>query len=207
MLNYVTTSEELNKEKIVLGQIFNPEIKLPNNAFVGSFSLFKAFEFDLIYGEIFFTGIQSFIKKILNESFTFYTLSPSPEKYFFKHFYKYSVVKFPLNSTYEDYITFLHKNPGDSPADSLIDNSQTVILYSNNLNWGIIGDKDREIAIVGFKDLSTQNMFLNSFNDEMLFSTIGERAEVIQEMVNLNSSGKKFYSDLERNYSPAGAGL
>ena len=75
-------------------------------------------------------------------------------------------------------------------------------MYSNNPNWGIIGDKDREISIVGFRDNNIQHMFLKSFDDQGLFSTIGERAEVIHDMVNLKPLAKQFYVDLERSYSP-----
>ena len=196
MIEYISQPDQFAIEKEYLRRVFNDQVDLPNNLFTNDFKYFDAFEFDLVYSDVFFDGF----KKIKNHWFTFYTISPSPEEYFFKHFGKFSVGKFNLDCHYDDYINFLNSDPGNSPADALICNSELVTFYSNEPNWGIVGSKDAEIAIVGFKKKVIRNVFLNAFNCNVKFGSIEWRMYVLDQMLHLKDNSKKFYLSLIDNY-------
>lgn len=197
MVEYISQPDQFDIEKEYLRRVFNDQVDLPNNLFTTDFKYFEAFEFDLIYFDAFFDGLKLFLKKTNNNWFTFYTILPSPEEYFFKHFGKFSAGKVNLDCNYDDYIDFLNSDPGNSPADAPIHNSELVAFYSNEPNWGIVGSKDAEIAIVGFKHKVIRNVFLNSFKGNVKFGSIEWR---MYQMLNLKEDGKDFFLNLINNY-------
>jgi len=201
MINFIDSSKVFLNEKNHATLIFKNNVELPNNLFTNEFTSFKSIEFDKLYSASVFEGIKVFLKKISNSNFTFFSIEPSPEKYFFKHFTKYSVAKIPIDSSYDDYLNFLNEDPGNSPADCLIDRSETILIYSDNPIWGIVGSKDWEVGIVGFKEVEIEKHFLSSFDNLDLFKVIRSRVEEISTILDLNSYAKEFYSDLEKNYS------
>ena len=70
--------------------------------------------------------MQDFLGKTHSIRFIFYTLAPAPDDYFFTHFSKYSVARVPVSTPYDDYIEFLHRDPGSSPADALLHNAEIL---------------------------------------------------------------------------------
>jgi hypothetical protein len=168
--------------------------------FKSTFNLFLAFEFDLIYSDVLYNGFTSFIKNNNDEYFSLFTIDPLPEDYFFKHFKKYNSSRISNKNSYLDYIEFLERDPGNSPADALRFNTELMAFYSNSLNWGLIGSKGWEIAIIGFTDENTKGHFQTSFSDKMMFESVEKCISNI--VLKLDSSEKtiKFYKELAENY-------
>ena len=200
MIDFITKWEELIEEKNLLTQVFKDNLLLPYNLFNDEFTIFKAFEYDLLTWETLIDGIKAFLRTISNDSFTFYTLEPSPEAYFFKHFAKYSVAKIPINSNHHDYLEFISRDPGGNLADALIHHGGTFALYSNNPVWGIIADTYLEMGIIGFKDRQTETVFINSFEKPSIIEAVEERAIEVRRLNRMPDSDKDIFAEIIRNY-------
>ena len=193
--------EDFKEEKLLVHRIFRKNVELPENVFNENFISFRAFELDRFYDDIFYNGFTEFLRKISEPEFSFYTVSPSPDVYFFKNFCKFSVFKVPIDCSFYDFMDFLEEDPGDSPADALRYNSETFTLYSNSSSWGIIGSKNWETGIIGFSNLHVQAIFLNSFADPSLFQVVSERIKNLDEMLSFNDEVREAYLTLVESYS------
>ena len=94
---------------------------------------------------------------------------------------------------------FLGLDPGNSPADTLLHNAETIAVYSNEPIWGIMGSKDLEIGIIGFKDEKIKTEFLSCF-DEDVFVNITTRVNDLDEMLKLRPETKAIHSQIVENY-------
>ena len=199
MLSFISDKNEFLTEKNRVNQIFDLEKDLPDNMFSNQFKYFNGFEFDIIYGEDFFNDLKTFLTKIGDTSVSFYTILPSAENYFFKHFDKYSVVKIDTKCTYDEYFGLLNIDPGNSPADSLFDNAETIAFYSSNENWAILASRDCEIGIAGFTDKIIQDTFIKALYNSRITS-VKTRIDDLNEMLHFKGETLEFYNKLESNY-------
>jgi len=199
MITFIDSEHEYVQATVSLSKIFNKEIDIVYNPFNEEFTIYKAFEFDKIYGSRFFNGLSKFLMRMNSAGFTFYTLLPNPVEYFFSYFLKYSVGKIPTTASFDDYWNFLNANPGN-PADALMDNSETIAMYSNEPMWGIIGSKDLEIGIVGFRNNAAKDEFLKCFDDYM-FVDIKSRLGDLDDMLSPQSDTKSIHEQILKNYA------
>jgi hypothetical protein len=199
MIDFLSSEQDYILETTKLHQIFQKDVDIVENPFVAGFTIFKGFEFDRIYGENFYSGLSNFLVNRDCKEFTFYTLVPDPIKYFFHHFSMYSIGKIPTTASYAGYCEFLDANPGN-PADCLMDNAETIAMYSTESTWGIIGSRDLEIGIVGFNDENTKHDFISCF-DEETFIDVSTRLSDLDEMLTLSPDTKVIHSQMKQNYS------
>ncbi|MBE9660561.1 hypothetical protein [Mucilaginibacter myungsuensis] len=199
-INFIESAEDLAKAKEELSSIIKLDVDLIYNPFQKDFTIFKAFEFDRIYGLNFYKGLTDFLIKNRINEFTFYTLLPNPEDYFHHHFAKYSIVKVNANLSHDDFWDFLDTDPGNSPADALIFNAETVALYSKESSWGIVGSKDLEIGIIGFREEKVQKEFIRCF-DPNVFVSIRSRLSDLDDMLNLSIDTKNIHELIIKSYT------
>jgi len=199
MIDFLSSEQDYILATAELHQVFQKDVDIVENPFAIGFTIFRGFEFDRIYGATFYQGLVDFLVKRDSKEFTFYTLLPDPVEYFFSHFSKYSIGRMPIKTSYDDYIDFLNADPGN-PADALIDNAETIAMYSNEPIWGIIGSRDLEIGIVGFKDEKVKDEFVSFFNEDT-FIDIKTRFDDLNEMLKLQSDTKIIHTQMIENYS------
>lgn len=201
MIKFIKQRDDFHRETEKYNKIFKSENIFPCNIFSDRIMFIISFEFDLIYTELFFDGIQTFLNSINEDNFTFYTINPNPDKYFYKNFGKYSVGVINQNTNYDDYMIFLYDNPGNE-ADCLIYNAETITIFSDESNWGIVGSKDWEIGIVGFQNVKIGHKFLDSFGEDRdIFLSLSDRIEELDDMFHFSAKAAKEYSLLLSNYS------
>ena len=202
MIQFIKNTTEFETEQDIFFQKYKDGINFPENVFSTAFQFYVGFNHDLIYKEAFFDGLKIFISSLGNEDFTFYTIDPSPQKYFFKHFNKYSIAKITTKDSSEEYNNFLLKDPGDSPADAMQYNSELVAIYSISTRWAIATSKDWEVGIVGFNSLNDKINFIKSFNfDEQMFFSIKELIEIYEDYFHWSVQQKALYWNFVKNYS------
>ena len=203
-VDFIVDKERFEKERIKKNKIFQADLLLPDNMFKRGFDDFLFFESIFLYHEDFFEGMIEFIKKLGNNSFTFYTASPNPESYFYYYFKKYSVAVIPITATSDEYQEFIHRDPGDSPADSMFSNGETVVLFSETPEWGIVASKDWEIGIVGFKTKKVREFFIESFKEDVgpdkMFDTLDSYIQQFDSMFHMTEEAKKRWYNLRKNY-------
>ena len=202
MLNFIDNKSDFREVKSNLFEIFNEKLEIENNPFNNNFKTFIAFEFDFIWNKLFFESLQIFLKRINIESSFFYTINPSPEQYFYKHFNKFNIIQISVNNTNEELNEIMLKNPGDSPADAIEINSDDIAWFSNSKDWAIIGSRDLEIAIVGFTNKEVKNLFLTTFNENSnMFFTVKEQVDSNIELIKVDVNLKKIFDSIKLNYT------
>jgi len=198
MIDFLNSEQDYILATTELQQVFQKGVDIVENPFNKGFSIFRGFEFDRIYGANFYQGLVDFLGKRNNTEFTFYTLLPDPVEYFFSHFLKYSIRRIPISASHSDFWDFLNADPGN-PADALMDNAETIAMYSNEPTWGIIGSRDLEIGIVGFKEENVKNEFVKCFEQDV-FIDIKTRLNDLDEMLNLPPDTKAIHSQIVESY-------
>jgi hypothetical protein len=200
MIDFIIDNVEYEIEKRQFKRLFKEDVSFPVNIFQESFLYFNAFEFDLFYEKPFFIGLRRFLIDIGIKKFTFFTVLPSAEEYFFKHFLKYSSAVISTENEYADYFNFLELDPGGSPADALYFNSETIAIFSSNDEWAIIGSKDWELGIIGFKNKIAEKKFLMHFVGCNSFTTIKKRVYDLDKILNFESHVREKYMEIINNY-------
>jgi len=198
-MQFISDKEDFLIEKGHINKIFDLNSDLPKNIFNSRFKYFNGFEFDIIYGEKYFNNLKSFLNQIGDTCFSFYTILPSAENYFLKHFHKYSVARIDNKNNYDDYIDFLETDPGNSPADALVHNGETIAMYSSNDHWAMLGSRDCEIGIVGFTDKKIQSTFIDAFGG-VYITDVKTRANDLGKMLHFKGTILEFYDNLSSNY-------
>lgn len=203
-VDFIVDKESFERERIKKNKVFKPDLLLPDNLFEKGFDDFLFFESDFLYHGNFFEGMIEFIKKMGDKSLIFYTISPDPVAYFYYYFKKYSVAIIPLTANVKDYYLFIHSDPGDSPADSMFSNGETVVLFSETPEWGIVTSKDWEIGIVGFKTKKVREFFIESFKEDVgpdkMFDTLDSYIQQFDGMFHMTEEAKKRWYNLRKNY-------
>lgn len=201
MTDFVTDKEEFVKYKSRFFQLFvNDDFE--NNPFFSDFKYFLSFEFDFIHNKSFFEGLKNFLKSIGYKTVTFYTIDPSPEDYFYKHFNKFSVFEININAPDKELNDIMMKDPGNSSADALAINSNEISWFSNSNEWAIIGSRDWEIAVVGFTNEKIKQNFIDSFSEDAqtMFTSMKTQVDALDEMLNFNDKIKAEYTKLVESY-------
>ena len=201
MIDFVKNKEEFEKHKLKYKSIFNNMNGIDKNPFNSDFNLFVAFEFDFLFCEDFFTGIKIFLNKIKNDRLIFYTINPSPEKYFYKYFKKYNVLEIDLNRSEKELNDILMKNPGDSPADAIAINSNDILWFSQSKDWAIIGSRELETSIVGFTSINAQKLFLSSFEEKnSVFFSIEEHIKNLNKIFKFSKNQNNSFKTMLKKY-------
>ena len=200
MINFVLKRKDFEEyERRVCTRFTKQSFK--KNPFKKEFKYFIAFEFDFIYDILFFEGIKTFVKSNNDTSIVFYTRKPHPEKYFYKHFKKYSIFEFEITHSYHNLNEILSKNPGNL-ADALEANANEICWFSNSDQWAMISSREWEISVIGFTKEKLKTEFLNSFDDKIktIFNTIEEEVDQLDEMLQFSDSARSEYRKLVANY-------
>lgn len=206
MVDYIISNkEDFDRERSKKDQIFKPNLLFPDNLFFDDFYGFLFFESDFIYTSTFLSGIQIFIKKIKNSFFTFYSISPEADEYFFNNFGKYGVATFTINDNHEVYKKNLHRDFDQKRGDSLSISGETVAIFSDSLDWGMVASKNWEIGIVGFKSDRIKELYIDSFKENVgsgkIFDTIDSYIKEYDSMFHWEEDIKNEWNKLKKNYS------
>ncbi len=167
MVDFISDKNILEELSLIYNSLFKDSIEFIANPFQDKYDQFLAFEFDFIFEQILFDPIIKLTNRLKKNRLFFYTIEPSPTEYFFKHFKKYNSFEFSVKSDYADVADIISKNPGFSPADSILFNSRKVALFSESDDWAILGLRDWEMAVIGFKKESTKEIFIDYTDKKM----------------------------------------
>ena len=102
---------------------------------------FRIIDGDEIWSVEFFLHAQRLTKAMGNEHLFLAVLDPDPETYYYAHFKKYPVFKFGLTDSEGSYLRAIDEDPGGSPADAIAYNSAVVLVYPDDFDWVLYGDR------------------------------------------------------------------
>lgn len=199
MINYISDKRNYKEQKRRFLNIFKDKSQFEENRFRKDIKYFLAFDFDFIHDDKFDQGIKSFLTELRLNNYTYYTIDPSPEKYFYKYFNKYNIGVISIKTTDEELNNFLMRDPGGSPADALAINSQEIALFSEADYWGIVASRDFEIGFAGFSSNIIKNLFLSAFdNSTGMINTVKEQVDILELDEFARSKLIKNYSDRKK---------
>lgn len=149
---FLADEKEFVEIKGWVDRVFNTEQELPEQVFKESFHGFKFEEFDWAMDEAFWSTIQNLCLKSEDAHCLIAVLNPDLVRYFYKEFGRFSWAKLPVDLSADEYFSVLAHEPVESPADAILYNSYTVIWVPPSGKWGIWGERDTGVCVLGFRD-------------------------------------------------------
>jgi hypothetical protein len=149
---FISNKEEFDTHSQIAKQIFNIHSNFPKQVFKEGYKNFLFEEFKWTLNEDFWELIKQLADTSCDDFILLAVIDPNPEKYFFHEFGFYNWAKIPIELMKENYYDLLACGPEESSADCILYNSTTIIWTVPSLKWGIWGDRDFEICVLGFND-------------------------------------------------------
>lgn len=168
-MKFVTNREDFEAINFLINAIVDKHRRLPEVVFFDGYGEFSFFAFDKIFTKDFFRRAIEFIMKCGENVFWVSVIDPDPEKYFFNHFIHYGTIECAVGDTDESYISALNADPGGSPADALIHNSNVIAVGSPSADWIIFGDRAADVAVCAFRSTFKRDLFCSIY-EPILFS-------------------------------------
>jgi hypothetical protein len=104
-------------------------------------------DFDLLFTGRFFGKVKSLVQESGEKFFWLSVLDPDPKQYFFKHFGHFGALQCEVADDARSYVAAVNQDPGGSPADALIHNSNVVVLCSLSGDWIVVGRRNFDLAV------------------------------------------------------------
>ncbi|MTH55349.1 hypothetical protein GKZ89_18300 [Bacillus mangrovi] len=149
---YIKEEKEFLQYKRAVNDVFITEHNLPDQVFKTPFSSFMFEEFDWCMSDEFWKFIRKTADMTKDPFVLMAVLDPEPITYFYREFHYYNWLKIPVELPVADYTTALESGPKESPADAVLYNSFTIVWLSPSRLWGIWGDRECGISIIGFQN-------------------------------------------------------
>lgn len=143
---------EYARQEVLIQRHLNLSARMPEQVFCTPLASTSILEFDHVFDGRFFANVQALAARGGSVSVLFAVLEPHPDRYFYKHFGLFPVLRFGTTQSPDDFLAALRVDPGDSPADSLLYRSEVVAMYPDRGSWLLYGDRNMEIAIIGAFD-------------------------------------------------------
>lgn len=200
-MSFIENKTEFEKVKKNLFTKIDKKKNFESNPFLLKFKYFRAFDFDFLFEYSFINSIKKETKLDNQIEYYFYVLKPDPLEYFYKHFGKFNVFKFPAQFNEIEFDNILMKDPGDSPSDAIAINSFEIAFYPSSGNWCILASRDLEIAIIGFSKLDYIEKFEKCFdNYQDIFYSVENYVSYLFDILEMNESQKVIYKNIVHNY-------
>jgi hypothetical protein len=122
---------------------------LPERVFNESLSCFRFEEFDWAMSAEFWPSVQRLCQRSGDASILIAVLEPDPLNYYRKEFGYFNWAELPIVASSDDYWTLIKHSPDESPADSLLANSEKVVWLPPSKKWAIWGERRFEVCVLG----------------------------------------------------------
>jgi hypothetical protein len=114
-------------------------------------SAVRMIEWDLLWSRRFADFVIDLTKSSGSDAFRLLVLSPDPLEYFFHHFGSLPMLTLTSSDDSDAYIRAINRDPGNSPADAIVHNSNVIVGWPSSKRWCLYGDRDFEIALIALQ--------------------------------------------------------
>ncbi|CAM3843152.1 hypothetical protein [Marinicrinis lubricantis] len=198
MSAFIKDTNDFEEASQLVSTVFFDEQRLPNQVFKVPFQNTVVLDFDYAMSYSFWDELEKLTDIFDDSYFIMAVLDPHPVNYYFNEFSQYNWCMLNKGTTADEYWNTLSQSPIDSPADSILSNSEVVVWLSSSMRWAIWGERSYGICVLGFSDE------ISDYKSESWFTM--EKA--ITDLVSLNfrnctvpeeitSKLMKFYSDIK----------
>lgn len=138
---------------------FRIEQSLPEMVFHESLRCFRFEEFDWAMSADFWPSVQALCQSSGDASLLIAVLEPDPLNYYRKEFGYFNWAELSASASSEDYWTLLNRFPNESPADSMLANSEKVVWLPPSKKWAVWGERSYEVCVLGGRDPAGFNLW------------------------------------------------
>lgn len=156
---FVDDHERFELLKLQVEECFWIERSLPNQVFKQGFASFRFEEFDWAMSADFWSALQALCQCSGDASLLIAVLEPDPLKYYRKEFGYFNWAELSVSASDTEYLELLNRFPDESPADSLLANSEKVVWLPRSGKWAIWGERTYEVCVMGRRDSEEQNVW------------------------------------------------
>jgi hypothetical protein len=148
----ITSRDDFDREMRRIEVLIDRSAALPDQVFRPTVAAYYVIDFDQLWSEEFFCDVQRMTARAGDASFTIAVMKPDPDDYYYASFGKFPLLQFTNEEAAGRYVTAIHEDPGESPADAIAYNSEVIIIYPPSGRWAIYGDRNLEIGIFAVMD-------------------------------------------------------
>jgi hypothetical protein len=145
------TPAEVEEVLTDVGACVDASATLPAQVFRGR-ATFRVIEWDILWSRKFFEAARYMTEASGSERLKLLVLSPDPVQYFLHQFGKLPLVTLNVKDDAGAYLHCIGEDPGDSPADAIVHNSDVVVVWPSSRQWCLYGDRNFEIALIALHD-------------------------------------------------------
>lgn len=150
--NFMKDKKQFEEALHLVTKMFNYEQRLPNQVYKVPFEKTVVLDFDHAMSRHFWSELEELIG-LSGDSFAIMAvLDPHPVDYYYNEFSQYNWCVLQKGATADEYWSMLEQGPEESPADSILINSEVVVWLSSTMKWAIWGERSYGICVLGFND-------------------------------------------------------
>jgi hypothetical protein len=185
-----------NRINVIAKEIINISKNVPDSVFCEGWKYFLFAPFEDMLLSLSFDHVKQFLIDLHEQEFWLITLEPDPLQYIHSNFGYYGAFEFSTNDSPSSYLSALHDFPSESPADAMAHNGVRLLAFSRLEKWAAFFDRDNNITIYAFRDLSTLETFKSIYGADLL-KGVDEAAQYCYAI----TKDEQLISRFRRNYS------
>jgi hypothetical protein len=195
---FIKDTNDFEEASRLVSNVCYDEERLPNQVFKVPFQNTVVLDFDHAMSYHFWDELEQFTD-IFGDSYVIMAvLDPHPVNYYYNEFSQYNWCMLKKGTTADEYWNTLKQSPINSPADSILSNSEVVVWLPSSMKWALWGERSYGICVLGFSD------DIDDYKGESWFTM----DKAITDLVSLNfrnytvpeeisSKLMKFYSNIK----------
>ncbi|MFB5677040.1 hypothetical protein ACE3NQ_06425 [Paenibacillus terreus] len=152
MSKIIKDTTDFEEAQHLVSNVVYVEERLPNQVFKVPFQNKVVLDFDHAMSYGFWNEVEQ-LTGIFDDSFVIMAvLDPHPVNYYYTEFSQYNWCMLNKGTTSDEYWNTLQQSPIESPADSILSNSEVIVWLPSSMKWALWGERSYGICILGFSD-------------------------------------------------------
>lgn len=152
MSKIIKDTNDFEEALRLVSNVFYDEERLPNQVFKVPFQNTVVLDFDHAMSYRFWNEVEQ-LTDIFDDSFVIMAvLDPHPVNYYYIEFSQYNWCMLKKGTTSDEYWNTLQQSPIESPADSILSNSEVIVWLPSSMKWALWGERSYGICVLGFSD-------------------------------------------------------
>lgn len=147
-ISFLSRETEFESWRGLVAGILTDQVRLPESPFTKRFGRYSFEEFDWMLSAGCWPALAELAKTSGDVNILLAILEPDPVRYFKTEFGIYNWAVLPVNIEKDDYWNFLNLAPGESPADSVLANSEMVLWMPSSQKWAIWGERSSGLCVL-----------------------------------------------------------
>jgi len=202
MNSYVEKKATFLEYEMIAKKLIQSGLNLPDKIFNPDFQKINFFHFEDLFTSEFLIFYKSYLDMKDLDKFVFYCLDPKPRNYFYENFGYFGVVRLNKTISIDDYLTLLNSAPEKNSPDTLLHNSNELLIFSKNNELYFYGNRELELGIaISMRDSSFKDLdygLLNFYED---ISEYTKEIKSIKYSGSFDTNSEVFFSTLINNFS------